>query len=1002
MKRMLINASHTEEVRVAMVDGQKLYDLDIENRTREQKKANIYKGKITRVEPSLEAAFVDYGADRHGFLPLKEISREYFKGKSSDGGRVNIKDAIREGQEIFVQVEKEERGSKGAALTTFISLAGRYLVLMPNNPRAGGISRRIEGEERADLREAMRGLDIPEGMGAIVRTAGIGRATEELQWDLDYLLQLWNTIEAEAEGAKAPHFLFQESNVIVRAIRDYLRQDVGEVIVDSQDAYNLAAAFIGTVMPDFTNKVKFYQEQIPLFNRYQIENQIETAFQREVSLPSGGSIVIDITEAMVSIDINSARATKGGDIEETAFNTNKEAAEEVARQLRLRDVGGLIVIDFIDMLNTRHQKEVENTIRDALKIDRARVQVGRISRFGLLEMSRQRLRPSLEETMSKICPRCKGQGTIRGTRSLALSILRLIEEEAQKEFSKEIRAIVPVSVATFLLNEKRSEIADIESRNKINIVVLPNTQMETPHFEVVRIRAQDDDESDGEFSYKLAHELSSKEPEQDLERSSAPLPISEPAVKTLVPSTPAPIMPEKTAPVAPVAAKTEKPGLLKRIWGSIFGTDSSAEEKKAEEEKKARPSGSNSRRGGQSQDSRNRQGNRRPNNRNRNRNRNEGRNENPRDGERTETEAKSADKSSDRSSDRSSDKAAQGRGRNEQSRPATKPEAREQKVDTATTAPQTADKSSEAGEGAELKKRPNDKRRGPRRRRQRQDVPTNVAEQTSADIAIETPIVATAAVAAEATPVVATEAPVTSLATDTTDAAVEATETKPARKRPARRRKPKAETVEGAETAPTEATTAAPVVAETQDSAAASEEKPAPKPRARRKAPAKPKKVEADSASSEAASEATAVPTKTEAPIKAEAPIKSEVPATVEATAPVEKPKAPEKAPAEAAAKTEAKAAAKPAESGTARASNDPRFKPKPVSDVKVSTERVEKPAAVALDTSKPAPTAVPKAPVARASNDPRKNRATQATKADSAPLDAGTAKESDEKGPQA
>ena len=489
MKRMLINASHTEEVRVAMVDGQRLYDLDIENRTREQKKSNIYKGKITRVEPSLEAAFVDYGADRHGFLPLKEISREYFKkGASSEGGRVRIQDAIKEGQEVLVQVEKEERGSKGAALTTLMSLAGRYLVLMPNNPRAGGISRRIEGDERADLREAMRGLDIPEGMGAIVRTAGIGRATEELQWDLDYLLQLWNTITEEAEGAKAPHFLFQESNVIVRAIRDYLRQDVGEVIVDGEEAYALAAAFIGTVMPDFTSKVKFYQEEIPLFNRYQIENQIETAFCREVSLPSGGSIVIDITEAMVSIDINSARATKGGDIEETAFNTNKEAAEEIARQLRLRDVGGLIVIDFIDMLNSRHQKEVENKMRDALVVDRARVQVGRISRFGLLEMSRQRLRPSLEETMSKICPRCKGQGTIRGTRSLALSILRLVEEEAQKEFSREIRAIVPVPVATFLLNEKRKEISDIETRNKIQVTVLPNTEMETPHFEVVRIR----------------------------------------------------------------------------------------------------------------------------------------------------------------------------------------------------------------------------------------------------------------------------------------------------------------------------------------------------------------------------------------------------------------------------------------------------------------------------------------------------------------------------------
>ena len=533
MKRMLINASHTEEVRVAMVDGQRLYDLDIENRTREQKKSNIYKGRITRVEPSLEAAFVDYGAERHGFLPLKEISREYFKKGASEGGKVRIQDALKEGQEVVVQVEKEERSNKGAALTTFISLAGRYLVLMPNNPRAGGISRRIEGEERADLREAMRGLDIPDGMGAIVRTAGIGRATEELQWDFNYLLQLWNTITEESSKAKAPHFLFQESNVIVRAIRDYLRPDVGEVIVDGEEAYALAAAFIATVMPDFTSKVKFYQDEIPLFNRYQIENQIETAFCREVTLPSGGSIVIDITEAMVSVDINSARATKGGDIEETAFNTNKEAAEEIARQLRLRDVGGLIVIDFIDMLNTRHQKEVENKMRDALEVDRARVQVGRISRFGLLEMSRQRLRPSLEETMSRTCPRCKGQGTIRGTRSLALSILRLVEEEAQKEFSREIRAIVPVPVATFLLNEKRKEISEIESRNKIQVTVLPNTEMETPHFEVVRIRNQDEDDSD--FSYRLANELSKAE-EEVVTDSATPQSLPKPAVKTVIPS----------------------------------------------------------------------------------------------------------------------------------------------------------------------------------------------------------------------------------------------------------------------------------------------------------------------------------------------------------------------------------------------------------------------------------------------------------------------------------
>jgi len=603
MKRMLINASHTEEVRVAMVDGQRLYDLDIENRTREQKKSNIYKGKVTRVEPSLEAAFIDYGAERHGFLPLKEISREYFKKGASDGGRVRVQDALKEGQEVIVQVEKEERSNKGAALTTFISLAGRYLVLMPNNPRAGGISRRIEGDERADLREAMRGLDIPDGMGAIVRTAGIGRATEELQWDFNYLLQLWNTITEESGKAKAPHFLFQESNVIVRAIRDYLRQDVGEVIVDGEEAYALAAAFITTVMPDFRSKVKFYQDEIPLFNRYQVENQIETAFCREVSLPSGGSIVIDITEALVSIDINSARATKGGDIEETAFNTNKEAAEEIARQLRLRDVGGLIVIDFIDMLNSRHQKDVENKMRDALEVDRARVQVGRISRFGLLEMSRQRLRPSLEETMSRTCPRCKGQGTIRGTRSLALSILRLVEEEAQKEFSREIRAIVPVPVATFLLNEKRKEISDIESRNNIRVTVLPNTEMQTPHFEVVRIRNQDEETTD--FSYRLANELSKPE-EEVVTDTAAPQALPKPAVKTVIPSTPAPVM----APAPVIEEKSQ--GFVKRLWASMFG-----ETEEPVVEKKPKPTNNRSR---NNRNNRNRnrggQNNRRPNERN--------------------------------------------------------------------------------------------------------------------------------------------------------------------------------------------------------------------------------------------------------------------------------------------------------------------------------------------------------------------------------------------------
>ena len=575
MKRMLINASHSEEVRVAMVDGQNLYDLDIENRTRQQVKSNIYKGKISRIEPSLEAAFVDYGAERHGFLPMKEISRTYFKKGAAPSSRIKIQEVMVEGQEVIVQVEKEERGNKGAALTTFISLAGRYLVLMPNNPRAGGISRRIEGEERAELREAMKGLSTPKGMGAIVRTAGIGRGTEELQWDCNYLTQLWETITEESKKASAPQFLFQESNVIVRAIRDYLRQDVGEVIVDNEEAYALASAFIGTVMPDFKSKVKYYNEEIPLFNRYQIEAQIETAFQREVKLAAGGSIVIDITEALVSIDINSSRSTKGGDIEETAFNTNKQAAEEIARQLRLRDVGGLIVIDFIDMLNTKHQREVEIKMREALEIDRARVQVGRISRFGLLEMSRQRLRPSLEETMSRTCPRCMGQGTIRGTRSLSLSILRLIEDEAQKESSREIRVVVPVPVATFLLNEKRDEITEIERRNKIEVTILPDVNMDTPHFNLSRIRVQDDEKS--EFSHELLENLTSNVDETDVEEEGLG-DLPKPAVKTIIPSTPAPTSKPKKI------SHDASPGIVKRLWTSVFGA-SEPEQSQVNEDK---------------------------------------------------------------------------------------------------------------------------------------------------------------------------------------------------------------------------------------------------------------------------------------------------------------------------------------------------------------------------------------------------------------------------------
>lgn len=572
MKRMLINATQPEELRVALVDGQRLFDLDIESGAREQKKANIYKGRITRVEPSLEAAFVDFGAERHGFLPLKEISREYFK--KSPEGRINIKEVLSEGQEVIVQVEKEERGNKGAALTTFISLAGRYLVLMPNNPRAGGISRRIEGEERNELREALNGLNAPADMGLIVRTAGLGRSTEELQWDLDYLLQLWSAIK-EASGERgAPFLIYQESNVIIRAIRDYLRQDIGEVLIDSIDAQEEALNFIRQVMPQYASKVKLYQDSVPLFNRFQIESQIETAFQREVKLPSGGSIVIDPTEALVSIDINSARATKGGDIEETALQTNLEAAEEIARQLRLRDIGGLIVIDFIDMTPAKNQRAVEERVREALEADRARVQVGRISRFGLLEMSRQRLRPSLGETSGIVCPRCNGQGIIRDVESLSLAILRLIEEEALKDRTAEVRARVPFQVAAFLLNEKRNAITKIELRTRARIFILPDDHLETPHFEVQRLRDDSPELVAGQTSYEMAaveHE------ETQPVSSTRTLVRQEAAVKTVAPQQPAPQHTE--APVEPAKPMPEPSlfqGLVKSLVGLFAGKDQPA------------------------------------------------------------------------------------------------------------------------------------------------------------------------------------------------------------------------------------------------------------------------------------------------------------------------------------------------------------------------------------------------------------------------------------------
>lgn len=586
MKRMLINATQQEELRVALVDGQRLYDLDIESPGHEQKKANIYKGKITRIEPSLEAAFVDYGAERHGFLPLKEIAREYFPANYNSHGRPNIKDVLREGQEVIVQIDKEERGNKGAALTTFISLAGSYLVLMPNNPRAGGISRRIEGDDRTELKEALASLELPDGMGLIVRTAGVGKSAEALQWDLSFRLKHWEAIQKAADSRPAPFLIHQESNVIVRAFRDYLRQDIGEILIDNPKVMEMARQHIAALgRPDFSSKIKLYTGEIPLFSHYQIESQIESAFQREVRLPSGGSIVIDSTEALTAIDINSARATRGGDIEETAFNTNLEAADEIARQLRLRDLGGLIVIDFIDMTPVRHQRAVENRLREAVRQDRARIQISHISRFGLLEMSRQRLSPSLGESSHHVCPRCSGTGTVRDNESLSLSILRLIEEEALKENTQEVHAIVPVPIASYLLNEKRTAVNAIETRqNGVRCVIVPNDQMETPHYSVLRVRKGEETPTLSYLLPKLheeAMELPSeqeyverKQPEQPALATFAmpdvpPAPtVQEPAVKAAAPKA-----------AAATTATASQPGLISRFFSalkSIFGGNEEA------------------------------------------------------------------------------------------------------------------------------------------------------------------------------------------------------------------------------------------------------------------------------------------------------------------------------------------------------------------------------------------------------------------------------------------
>ncbi len=637
MKRMLINAKHGEELRVAVVDGQRLEDLDIEHEDREQQKSNIYKGRVTRIEQSLEAVFVDYGAERHGFLPFKEVARSYLADKS-DGSKPTVKEGLKEGQEILVQIEKEERGTKGAALTTYISLAGRFLVLMPNNERAGGVSRRIEGEDRNELRQIMGEVAVPSGMGVIARTAGVGRTLEEMQWDLDYQAEVWRSIQSAAETRSAPFLVYQESNVIVRALRDYFHSDIGEILIDQTELYEEARGFVDVCMPHNARKLKLYEDSTPLFTRYQIEQQIESAFQREVTLPSGGAIVIDHTEALVSVDVNSARATKGADIEETATNTNLEAATELARQLRLRDLGGLLVIDFIDMSANRNQKAVENRLRDALKVDRARVQVGRISRFGLLEMSRQRLRPSLGDNFQEVCPRCSGQGAIRTVGSLSLSILRLIEDEAMKDNTGQVLAQVPTDVASLLLNEKRDQIDQIETRSKARVLVVPNPHLETPQYRLERTRRSElDDDTLSRPSYAFAE----RPAEPTAPASTDQRKGETAAVRTVVPQQPAPT-PSRDSTEISDSVEPKGPGFFKRaatLVGGLFAPSKESDSDQSESNGKGSPrNASRSRNEGRRQDGRKNNARRDDGKRSNNRgNRQDGRRNNNRQDEKRNT-----------------------------------------------------------------------------------------------------------------------------------------------------------------------------------------------------------------------------------------------------------------------------------------------------------------------------------------------------------------------------
>ena len=934
MKKMLINATQPEEVRVAMVDGQRLYDLDIENRQRIQTKANVYKAKITRVEPSLEAAFVDFGADRHGFLPLKEIAPEYYRSKAPENeGKVRIKDVLKEGTEVIVQVDKEERGTKGAALTTYISLAGRYMVLMPNNPKAGGISRRIEGEDRSELKASLSQLKLPDGMGVIIRTAGVGRTTEELQWDLDYLLQLWDAIAQANQDSKPPTLLYQESDVIIRAVRDYLRDDIDQVLIDDPTAYQRAADFVGMVMPHYKNRLKQYEDSLALFNRFQIEGQIETAFQREVRLPSGGSIVIDPTEALVSIDINSARATKGSDIEQTALQTNLEAADEVARQLRLRDMGGLIVIDFIDMSANRNQRAVENRIREALEVDRARIQVGRISRFGLLEMSRQRLRPSLGETSGMVCPRCTGQGTIRDTKSLALAILRLIQEEAAKERTGEVQAIVPVDVSTFLLNEKRADINEIESSTGVRTVVVASPYMDTPHFEVRRLR---DDEV--EESRRLSFHIEKPTPETPSVEAASDNPVSAPEalVRDITPEARAPEVAPKTSEPAPRQQrakrdaarsndrKASQPGLLARLWALLFGP--------SEAPKKSSENNRGGRRGGEQNRNQSR---RRPGDRRRGENQNSdeagqrnrrdrndrrgGRNRKQDDDQEENTTTATTDPSGQNNSSANSDSEDQPkrprrrrgrRGGQRRNDPATTSDAAETTDDVVLADAQ--EETVVADTDSAPRRRPADKRQDNRRRRQRQAVTTEEAE-TPAVTDIES-----------ADAPAANDAPVTDVNVASSEALSAAFSS------------------EGQEN-----------IAESQDEASAPQ------------AADTPSEPAAYSASAE--SSATGDAQQTENASAVETPVSARAPEVVVTTASANTIDAVETAVEEA--DTSGLTA-------DGRAVNDPRILPKPVTDTAVQTELTQ-----LFDAPEAPPVSVVSQNIPRASNDPRGPKAAAAGK---------------------